>query len=172
VSGDAPVAVTPARAPERGSRTVDTFEGPRHLGASAEEALVRTVVVARSLLDRVTEHVDGSMLRDRDYRAIFETLRALGPDATVDELASHLAPRGVALLQMMLANGTMGADPARVIDDSLARLRERARKERLAELQRLMSVAVGEEKDKLLSEMHQITSKRKTDMTGRVRGAS
>jgi DNA primase len=167
VGGDVPTGAAPGVA---SSQPVDA-SAPRHSGASAEEALVRTVVVARSLLDRATEHVDVSMLRDPDYRAIFETLCTLGPDATVDELAQHLTPRAVALLQIMLANGTMGADPARVIDDSLARLRARARKERLTELKRLMRVAVGDEQDKLLREMTLI-QKGQADMTGRNRGAS
>jgi DNA primase len=151
---------------------VDEASAPRHLGASAEEALVRNLVVARSLLDRMSERVDPSMLRDPDYRAIFETLLEVGPDATVDELATDLTGRGVAVLQTMLARGTMGADPARVIDDSLKRLRDRAHQERMDELQRLMGMAVGSEKDGLLREMTRVKAEMQTDMSGRNRGAS
>jgi DNA primase len=176
LKGDPPAtATTQAAAPVMANAApVDGSgaKGPRHLGASAERALVRSVVVARSLLDAVAEKLETSMLRDPDCRAIFEALVRIGPDATIDELAVRLKPETVALLQRMLADGTMGADPMRVVNDSLGKLHERARKERMAELRRLLSVAVGDEQDKLLQEMHHITAKRQADMTGRSRGAS
>jgi DNA primase len=146
----APTAATPRAATPRAAGA------PRHLGASAERTLVATVVVARSLLDRVAEQVDASMLRDPDCRAIFETLLRVGPDATVEELAAHLTPEAVAVLQAMLAIGTMGADPGRVINDSIAHLRVRAYTERLREIERLMEIADAGDKNGLLQEKTRI----------------
>jgi DNA primase len=170
-AASAPAPVDPV-AVDAAAADASAAGAPRHPGASAEENLVRSLVVARSLLDRMAEYVDPSMLRDPDYRAIFETLLEVGPDATVDELAGHLTGRGVAVLQTMLASGTMGADPARVIDDSLKRLRDRAHKERMAELRRLMKIADSGEQDGLLREMKRVKAEMQTDMSGRNRGAS
>jgi DNA primase len=176
VAGDSPVAVasvaktseTRARTPERRAANGASDEARRgQPGASAEEALVRILVVARSLIDVVAERVDGTMLRDPQYRAIFESLLQVGPDATVDELSAHLTPEAVTVLQSMLAHGTMGADPMRVVDDCLVRLRQRSGKERVARLNRLLKLADGKEKDEILLQI----AHTKAEMTGRNRGA-
>jgi DNA primase len=141
---------TPQRPATRPTRTA------QQPGVSAERALVGTVVVVRSLLDMVAEKIDATALRDPSCRAIFEALLRAGPDATVDELAATLTPEAIALLQTMLADGTMGADPARVIDDSLAHLRVRALRERLDEIERTMRLASDGEKNGLMAEQTRI----------------
>jgi DNA primase len=177
VAGDAPIAVataqetseTRSRTPARREANRDS-DGARHKhpGASAEEHLVHMLVVARSLIEEVAEKVDDTMLRDPDYRAIFQAVLRVGPDATAEELRAHLNPEAVAILQSMLDSGTMGADPKRVIRDSLAALYRRAKKERLDRLNSMMEIAVESEKDEIL---RQITHT-KAEMTGRSRGAS
>jgi DNA primase len=163
VAGDTPTpAPAPAPAPSPGAaeapspRSAVRPRATSHLGASAERALVRTVVVARSLFDRVAERIEASMLRDPDCRAIFDALLRIGPDATVDELTADLTPETVAVLQTMLADGTMGGEPARVIDDSIAHLRVRALQERLRDIERLMKLASDSEKNGLLTEQTRI----------------
>jgi hypothetical protein len=56
----------------------------------------------------------------------------------------------------MLADGTMGGEPARVIDDSIAHLRVRALQERLRDIERLMKLASDSEKNGLLTEQTRI----------------
>jgi DNA primase len=147
-------------------------------GVSAERAIVAMLVVVRSLVEQVAEQIDGSMLRDPDCRLIFETLLTVGPDATIEEFATHLSPDALALLQTMLADGTMGGDPERVVADSIARLKIRAHDERLKEIKRQLVIANASEKNGLLTEMTRIVAEksalggRERPLIGRNRGAS
>jgi hypothetical protein len=156
VAGDVPAAA-PAPAPlDPSPAPTRAVRAGRQLGANVERTLVAMVLVARSLLDRVAEQVDVAMLRDANCRAIFEALLRVGPDATVDELASMLTPEAIALLQTMLAEGTMGGDPARVVSDSIAHLRVRAFDEQLEAIQRLLEIAGASEMNGLLTEKMRI----------------
>jgi DNA primase len=169
-AGASPAPVAPERArtgvrdrtAERAERAVASGRrGERRrsatdVGAGAERALVRTVLTARGTLERVAEQVDPATIRDARYRAIYEALLAAGADATMDAVAAPLAPDAIAALQGMLAEGTMDAEPAQAIADSVARLRVRALVERLAAIDRTMIVATDAEKDELLGEKTRI----------------
>ena len=63
---------------------------------------------------------------------------------------------GGALLEELVANGPTGADPRRVIDDSLAVLRVRDLSDRLAEINGLVALGSGEEQEAFMSEKLQI----------------
>jgi DNA primase len=122
----------------------------------AERAIVQAVVIARSLLDAVAERLAPEGIRDARCRAIYAALLQAGPDATVDELVELLPGDAVELLQAMMLEGSTGADPKRVISDSLTQLRTRELKERAAAIDRQMAVASDAQKNDLMKEKARI----------------
>ncbi len=125
-------------------------------GVSAEQELVRWVLMARSEIEGVVQRVGPDMLREPRLRAIYSALLRLGPDATVSELAGQLEPDAIASLEGLLAQGPTGADPGRVIQDSIAALRGRELSDRLAEIDRLVALASGAEQRGLMQEKQTI----------------
>ena len=73
------------------------------------------------------------------------SLEARGADVPIPELAAGLDADSAELLDELLAGGPTGSDLRRVIDDSLAALRVRDLSDRLAEIDRLVALGVGEE---------------------------
>jgi DNA primase len=134
---------------ERRARSADA-------GAAAERELVRSVLLSRAELTRVSAQLPPAGLRDPQLRAILAALQGLGPDASVAELAAGVDAAGGVLLEELVADGPTGADPRRVIDDSLAALRVRDLSDRLAEIDGLVALGSGEEQEALMSEKLQI----------------
>jgi DNA primase len=160
LSDAAATGPAPARRPRTGSRARRTGDSRRasspESGAAAERELVRSVLSARAELERVGERLGPEGLRDERLRAIYAALLRLGPDATVAELVAVLSDPAVEMLEDLLAPGPTGADPARVIEDTLAGLRVRELSERLAEIDRLAAVGTGAEQRDLMAEKTRI----------------
>jgi DNA primase len=152
MSPAAAVPIVPARPARRGDYRGVGSES----GASAERELVRWVLLARSEMDRIGGRVSPTMLREPRLRAIYDALVRLGPDATVSELAGALDPDAIASLEELLAEGATGADPGRVVQDSIATLRVRELSERLAEIDRLVGLASDVEQRELMTEKQTI----------------
>ena len=153
--------ISPAARVRRGERR--TQHGER--GASAERELVRAMLFLRSRVEQITEKLEDESFREPQYRAIYLALRAAGPDAPIDEVTAHLDEDAVETVEELLAEGSYQIDPERTINDSLATLRARDLDRRAAELDRIIPLVEGEQKDKLIAEKDEIRKELKA--TGR-----
>ncbi len=151
-----PQAVAPRISPvarvRRGERRAQ--HGER--GASAERELVRAMLSVRSRVEQIAEKLGDESFRDPVYRAIYRTLIAAGPDSTIEEVSTHLDEEAIGVLEDILAEGAIQMDPERTIIDSLATLRARELDQRAAELDRIIPLADGAQKDKLIAEKDEI----------------
>ena len=152
--------------------------------ASSERDLVRIMMLHRAYADLVIEGVgrlsedeaerpdwlvdedeheagrSPAGLRDPAYRALYEALLEADPSAQGGELVAWLAERlepwVVRLAEEMLDTPESMATPQVSLEGALRRLRERAMRDRLAELDRVTPLAEGEQKDRLISEKQRL----------------
>jgi DNA primase len=153
--------VSPEARVRRGERRAQHMER----GASAERELIRAMLFIRSRVEQITERLGKESFREPQYRAIYLALIAAGPQATIEEVSAHLDEDTVGAVEEILAEGAYQIDPERTISDSLATLRARDLDRRAAELDRIIPLAEGAQKDKLIAEKEQIRSELKA--TGR-----
>jgi DNA primase len=152
----APASIAPPPAPRispearvrRGERRAQ--HGER--GASAEREIVRAMITNRSRVEQIAEKLGDESFRDPVYRAIYNALIATEPDATVEELSAGLDEEAIGVLEDILAEGAFQMDPERTINDSLATLRARELDQRAAELDRIIPLVDGAQKDQLIAE--------------------
>jgi hypothetical protein len=144
--------VSPMAAVRRGERRAQ--HGER--GASAERELVRAMLASRSRVEQIAEKLDEESFRDPEYRAIYHALVAAGPESSIEEVSTALDEEGVGLLQDIMDEGSYQMDAERTINDSLATLLARDLDQRAAELDRIIPLADGAEKDKLIAEKEAI----------------
>ena len=148
---EAPPSVEePSRPRTRDRRTRDRRRQAR--GESAERELVRVMLYERAEVDGLAERIDPGEFRNAQLREIFQALVELGDGVTVEKLASVLTPDAVEEMQELLEELDALVDMQRTIDDSLATLQVRQLKTRMKEIEGLMTVASGEEKDALNAE--------------------
>jgi DNA primase len=140
--------ISPAARVRRGERRAQ--HGER--GASAEREIVRAMVTIRSRVEQIAEKIGAESFRDPVYRAIYSALIAADPDATVEELSAGLDEEAIGVLEDILAEGAFQMDPERTISDSLATLRARDLDQRAAELDRIIPLVDGAQKDELIAE--------------------
>lgn len=151
VSAPAP-RISPAARVRRGERRAQ--HGQR--GASAERDLIRAMITIRSRVEQIAEKLGEDNFHDPVYRAIYNALIAAGPDATVEELSTNLDEEAIGVLEDILAEGAFQMDPERTINDSLSTLRARDLDQRAAELDRIIPLVDGAQKDKLIAEKVEI----------------
>lgn len=145
---------------------------PRSIpGLITERWLVQYLLADRSLVDAVAPRLEVSTLRDPASRAIYAALRASGPDATIEELSQRLTPDEIALVQDMRAKGTMDSNPRVVVEDCLAKLEARDRKEQRREIQQKMRYATDAEKNDLMNEKTRLRDAIRVESSKRRRGA-
>ncbi len=130
-------------------------------GASAERELVRAMLKVRTRVESIAEKLGDESFRDPHYRAIYRAMIEAGPDATIEELASHLDEHTIATVEQLLAEDAMPIDPERTISDSLATLRARDLDQRLSDIDRLLPLADTSQKDVLIAEKLEITKELK-----------
>jgi DNA primase len=161
----------PRPAPPRASRPSPRPQ-PRSIpGLNTERWLVQYLLAARSLLESVATRLDDTILRDPASRAIYTALRSCGPDATLEELTKNLTPDEVALVQEMQAKGTMGANPTVAVEQCIAKLEERDRREQRREIQEKMKFATDAEKNDLMHEKTRLRDAMRVESSKRRRGA-
>jgi DNA primase len=134
-------------------------------GASAERELIRAMLFARSRVEQITEKLGDESFREPQYRGIYQALVAAGPEAPIEEVTEHLDDEAVGAVEDLLAEGSYQMDPERTISDSLATLRARDLDLRAAELDRIIPLVEGAEKDQLIAEKDEIRKELKA--TGR-----
>jgi hypothetical protein len=125
-------------------------------GASAERDLIRAMITIRSRVEQIAEKLGEDSFHDPVYRAIYNALIAAGPDATVEELSVTLDEEAIGVFEDILAEGAFQMDPERTINDSLSTLRARDLDQRAAELDRIIPLVDGAQKDKLIAEKVEI----------------
>ena len=90
--------------------------------------------------------------RDERYREIFERLAAVSPDAVIGDVAAGMSAASQSVLETLLEEQGAVIDVERTVNDCLARLELRTRKEVNARLQRDLMVATPAEADRLIAE--------------------
>jgi DNA primase len=153
--------ISPLARVRRGERRVQHSER----GASAERELIRAMLFARSRVEEITEKLGDESFREPQYRAIYRALIASGPEATIEDITANLDEDSIATVEEILAEGSYQIDPERTISDSLATLRARDLDQRAAELDRIIPLVEGAQKDKLIAEKDEIRKELKA--TGR-----
>jgi DNA primase len=153
--------ISPAAKVRRGERR--TQHGER--GLSAERELVRAMLFNRARVEQIAEKVGAEIFRDSHYRAIYRALIAAGADSTIEAVTANLDEETIPTLEDILAEGAIQLDPERTISDSFATLRARDLDQRAAELDRIIPLADGVQKDKLIAEKDAIRKELKA--TGR-----
>jgi DNA primase len=121
-------------------------------GTAAERDLVRAMLTARPVVERVVEQIGPREFRDPRYREIFEVLARLGPDATNDEIAGSLSEETVSEFGRPLEKAASIENVDQTVRDCLNRLARRHFEERNAEIRRLLGAARGAETDVLMRE--------------------
>jgi DNA primase len=144
--------ISPVARVRRGERRAQ--HGQR--GASAERELIRAMLLVRSRVEQIAEKLGEENFHDPQYRAIYHSLIVSGPDATIDELSAILDEESIGVIEDILAEGQTQMDQERTVNDSLATLRARELDERAAELDRIIPLADGPQKDKLIAEKETI----------------
>lgn len=146
-------APVPREVPRRRAASSDRRSAYNHDGASAERALVLAMLHDRSTVDRIAERIGADKFRDARYRRIFTVLLEIGGGAGVETITESLTPDEVAVVDALLAVPEEQAEhPLRTIEDSLLALWSREVYERLAEIDRLFTLATDEQKDALMRE--------------------
>jgi DNA primase len=131
-------------------------------GASAERELVRAILLNRSRVEQIAEKLGAQSLRDPQYRAIYRALITADPDSTIEDVTAKLDEETIETVEDLLAEGANQIDPERTISDSFATLRARDLDQRAAELDRIIPLADGAQKDKLIAEKDEIRKELKT----------
>lgn len=154
--GETPDNVMPRPYIQTRQRRYERREQHSERGDSAERELIRAILLNRSRVEQIAEKLGDQSLRDPHYRAIYRALLAAGPDASMDEIAGSLEAGAVVVVEDLLAEGAIIMDPERTMADSLATLRARDLDKRAEELDRIIPLADGEAKDKLIEEKDEI----------------
>lgn len=161
VSAQPAPRIAPTAAVRRGERRTQYSER----GMSAERELVRAMLLNRARVEHVVEKVGEKTFHNRQYRAIYRALIASGPDSTIEDITANLDEEAMATVEDIIAEGPIHIDAERTINDSLATLRARDLDLRAAELDRIIPLADGAQKDKLIAEKDSIRKELKA--TGR-----
>jgi hypothetical protein len=110
------------------------------------------MLTSRVMVERIAERIGPGEFRDARYREIFEKLAAVGPDALVGDVAAGLSAPAVSVIENLLEMQGAIVDVEKTVNDCLARLELRTRKEVNARIQRDLKVATPAETDRLIAE--------------------
>ena len=115
------------------------------------------MLLVRTRVEQIAERVGRESFRDPEYLAIYQALIAAGPDATIEEVASHLDEDSVATVEEIVGEGAYQINPEQTIGDSLAELQARELDGRLAEIDRITPLASADQIDKLIAEKQELS---------------
>ncbi len=135
------------------NRTTRRVVGPR-----AERELVRALLHRRRYVEAAAERVDPEAFTDSTYRAIFERLAVLDPEAPIDELALTLDDQTIEVMQQLLEE-TGGLDhAAETVDASINDFARRRIGARMTEIDRFLPLADANAKDELIREKRRLAA--------------
>jgi DNA primase len=142
--------------PARRARSTDRRSNRRVAGARAERELVRVMLHDRRYVEIVAERLGAESFTDEAYRVIFTELVALGPDATIGEIAGGFDEDAIEVLEELVAEDG-GLDRAsEIVDGSISAMASRDLDARLSAIDREMPLASPDEKDDLIREKEQL----------------
>ena len=151
-----PAPLPRIRSPERGSRRTAPAVAVRRRdrrdrygehGVASERELIRVMLHRREQVEALAERVGPVSFRDPRYQEIFSALLEMGADVPVADLSGALSGDSVEVMQELLSEPGAIVDLHRTVEGSLASLRRREIHEELEELDRLLGLATGAEKD-------------------------
>ena len=155
--------------PVRRARSGDGRARRRTAGGSAraERELLRMMLHDRRYVELVAERIGAESFTDEIYRTIFTELVALGPDATISEIAGGFDEDAIEVLEALLAESG-GLDRANeVVEGSISVMTSRDLQARLTDIDREMPLASPDEKDDLIREKTEL--RRRMEALGRGR---
>jgi DNA primase len=156
VAAPAPRPNAPRVSPEARVRRGERRAQHGERGASAERELIRAMLSVRSRVEQIAEKLGEETFHDDAYRAIYHALILAGPESTIEGVSANLDEEEIGLLEDIIAEGSSQMDVERTVNDSLATLLARDLDERAAELDRIIPLAQGPQKDKLIAEKEAI----------------
>ncbi|MBI3790694.1 MAG: hypothetical protein HY275_07425, partial [Gemmatimonadetes bacterium] len=136
-------------APLRASRTAEV---------RFERDLLRLMLVHRPYIERVLAEYGPEAWRDGVAAAVVATLREIGPDATMEELAEALEPDAVELAQQLVQESAAVSDAEDTFGWGIVQFRLRELEERKSERLRSMGATEGDEKDAHLREITELSN--------------
>jgi DNA primase len=146
----------PARARREEFRVSDRRERERRGSAvlwPIERQLIHVALHDRPSLETMSEQLGPEDFNDPMVRDIYKAILAAPAGASATELASKLQPESVAVLAELLdAPLGEGLDVQAIVEGGIAKLRGLGIRRRLGEIEREMSIASEEEKNRLISE--------------------
>jgi len=151
---DQSTAATASPAPR--TRSAERRANRRAAGARAERELLRVMLHDRRYVELVAERIGAESFTDETYRMIFTELVALGPEATIGEIAGGFDEEGIEVLEELVGERG-GLDRANeIVDGSLRAIASRNLDARLTDIDREMPLAAPDEKDGLIREKEQL----------------
>jgi len=149
-------AAAPARPAAQRVRRSDRRTNRNVSGTRAERELLRVMLHDRRYVELVAERLGGESFTDEIYRQIFMELVALGPDATVGEVAGGFDEEAIEVFEELMAESG-GLDRANeVVEGSISAMAARNLDARLDEIDREMPLAAPDEKDDLIREKEKL----------------
>jgi DNA primase len=131
---------------------------PRVAGPHSERELVRVLLHRRRYIEPAAERVDPESFADATYRAIFERLTSLDPEAAVDDLALALDDQAIEVMQQLLEENGGLDHAAQTVDASINDFARRRISARLSEIDRFLPLAGAAEKDDLIREKRRLAA--------------
>jgi DNA primase len=142
--------------PARRARTAERRVSRRARGARAERELLRVMLHDRRYVELVAERLGADSFTDETYRMIFTELVALGPEATIGEIAGGFDREAIEVLEELVGEEG-GLDRAsEMVEGSLNTIASRDLDARLTDIDRVMPLAAPDEKDDLIREKERL----------------
>ena len=149
-----PATPPPARRARGGG--ADRRANRRAAGSRAERELLRVMLHDRRYVEPVAERLGAESFTDETYRMIFTELVALGPEASIGEIAGGFDEEAIEVLEELVAEQG-GLDRANeIVDGSVNAIASRDLDARLTDIDREMPLAAPDEKDDLIREKEQL----------------
>lgn len=157
VTGETAAAtLAPAPPPARRARSRDRRTNRRAAATRAERELLRVMLHDRRYVEVVAERLGAESFTDPVYRTIFTEVVALGPEATIGEIAGGFDEEAIEVLEELIAESG-GLDRANeIVEGSVSAIASRELDARLMEIDREMPLAAADEKDDLIREKEQL----------------
>ncbi|HEX4469740.1 MAG TPA: DNA primase [Gemmatimonadaceae bacterium] len=142
--------------PARRARSAERRANRRATGTRAERELLRVMLHDRRYVELVAERLGADSFTDETYRMIFTELVALGPEATIGEIAGGFDEESIEVLEELVGEDG-GLDRANeIVDGSINSIASRDLDARLTDIDREMPLAAPDEKDELIREKERL----------------
>lgn len=103
-----------------------------------------------------------AVLRDPVYRAIYEALQRLGPDASPEAIAEQLDPLGIHVYEELRGEPDAVVDAKRSIEDAMRQLRARSLDARVRALESLLPLADAADKDRINLDIKRLAEEKRS----------